>query len=160
MTSGWTAADLARTHLFRELTAAELSSVESVVSESRHGKGEVILVEDAPATFIYIIMDGCVSVQKRTEERSEVVAILEQYDHFGEIAMLDPGPASAAIVAEEDTWLLRIPHEKLRALMERDTALANKLLWPMATVMARRLRQTGKSLIFACSLVEKYRTLA
>lgn len=144
--------------LFQGLSAEEQRKVRSLGQEISFAKGDHILPEEKPATDLFIILEGCVSIQKSSEEGRELLALLEAGDHFGELAMADPsGPASAAAVAADEARVLVIPHDALRRFMDSDPVVATRLLWNLLGILARRLRSTDRGLVFARSLVEKYR---
>jgi CRP/FNR family cyclic AMP-dependent transcriptional regulator len=59
-------------------------------------------------------------------------------DFFGEIAILDPGPRAASVIAEDDTVCLRLGSEDFYAVVTKEPLLAERML----KVLARWLRDS------------------
>ena len=75
--------------------------------------GSSIVEESAPDNDLYFILAGTVSIRVFGRE----IAVRTAGQHFGEMALLDPGkPRSASVVADEETVTARIPSENVTRL--------------------------------------------
>jgi CRP-like cAMP-binding protein len=66
--------------------------------------------------------------------------------HFGEMALVDRGPRSASVLAEERSRLLLMPRQAFYDVLREEAPLGVKLLWSLAQVLAERLRKTTADL--------------
>lgn len=103
--------------------------------------GKAIFRQDDPGSSLYVIESGVVKVQRTSPEGKEVIlAILGPGDFFGELALLDGEPRSADAVAKEDTAVLVLERDDFIAFLDREPAVATKLL----AALSRRLRRTDQ----------------
>ena len=94
----------------------------------KHGKGEIIIREGTVADTFYIIRKGKVAITKKFEDGEEMVlAVQNDGEFFGEMALLDEGPRSASAVALESTVLLEITRGDFSILLKKAPLLKNAL---------------------------------
>jgi CRP/FNR family transcriptional regulator, cyclic AMP receptor protein len=93
---------------------------------------EVIFRQGDKAEELYVIRSGRVEI--RAGHR--VVAILDQGDFFGEMALIDPAPRSATAVAATDAQLIPISEKQFLDLVGETPSFALDLL----RILVRRLR--------------------
>jgi HD-GYP domain-containing protein (c-di-GMP phosphodiesterase class II) len=118
--------------------------VSRFASTKSHRKGEIIIREGMVADTFYIIQSGKVAITKRFEDGKEMVlAIHQDGDFFGEMALLDQGPRSASSVALEPTVLLEISRADFSILLRKAPLLA----YAMMRELSARLRGTGALMI-------------
>jgi HD-GYP domain-containing protein (c-di-GMP phosphodiesterase class II) len=114
------------------------------VATKKHGKGEIIIREDTVADTFYIIQKGKVAITKKFEDGNEMVlAVHQDGDFFGEMALLDQGPRSASAVALESSILLEISRLDFSILLKKAPLLA----YAMMRELSVRLRGTGTLMI-------------
>ena len=95
---------LSRVPLFASLKEAQLAKLTEKLRTRSYRAGEVIFHQDDPGTLLYIIKSGRVKITTASPEGEEIImAILNEGDSFGEIALLDGQPRSANTVAIEAT---------------------------------------------------------
>jgi len=109
--------------------------------------GEVLIQQGSAGDRIYIIRNGEAEVALASTSTREVVAVLGPDDICGDMAFLEKGKASAAVVtksaeleADEIMW------DDLRELFQAFPRLASRFYLSLAVVLARRLRETSKEL--------------
>jgi extracellular factor (EF) 3-hydroxypalmitic acid methyl ester biosynthesis protein len=102
----------------------------------------VILLEGHRSRSIYVLMSGCVAVEKECEGVGVVLDELRPGAVFGEVSYLAGMPASASVVARTpvDVFVL----EEIDELLASDTELAAGFYRSMASLLARRLRLTTR----------------
>ncbi|HVN77216.1 MAG TPA: cyclic nucleotide-binding domain-containing protein [Thermoanaerobaculaceae bacterium] len=75
---------------------------------ARFKAGEYIFRETEPGTEMFIIQEGKVEILRKTRGKERRVALLEEGDFFGEMAILEDLPRSASARAVDACALLRI----------------------------------------------------
>lgn len=120
--------------MFRGLPDHVLAEVAAIATELAIEPGEVLITEGRDESWMFVLVDGsAVGSFGGTE-----VATFGSGDTIGELAVLDPAPRSATVVATEPSLLLRIDHAALVDLLLDQPDLATGII----TVLTRRLRET------------------
>lgn len=78
---------------------------------------QVIFEEGDPAETAYMIRSGAVLIVKRSPGGDAVLVKLGPSQAFGELALIDGSPRSAAAIAAERTELIVIPAAKFHSKM-------------------------------------------
>lgn len=119
---------LARVPLFRELTGEQLGRLGRRARVVELPEDRVVLGPDDPGHALYVLMAG--EVQVVSPSRSEEVELsrLGPGESFGEMAVLNRAPRSAAVRTTAPTRALRLEREAFRAEVAEDPALALTLL--------------------------------
>ncbi len=111
------------------------------------GPGTAIVHEGVRPNAIFIAIRGAFSVGVESVAE-EPLARLGAGELIGEIAFLEGSPASATIVAEEESAVLAVDHRRLAERIRGDTAFAARLYRAFALVAERRLRDRVDRLSF------------
>lgn len=98
--------------------------------------------EGDPALSMFVLERGSVAVLKIWQRRELLLRRLGIGDCFGEMALLDLFPRSAAVRAEEDCSAIELTPAHLYRLFERDPAQFAMIQMNIAREMSRRLRIT------------------
>ncbi len=100
----------------------------------------LILEEGRPVDSLVFVLQGLVEVRlKALQDRS--VATLGPGELLGEMAFLEDQPASATVAAKENSLLLKVGFDAIRAHAESHPEFASRLFRAFATTAARRLRE-------------------
>ncbi|HOT36876.1 MAG TPA: cyclic nucleotide-binding domain-containing protein [Candidatus Latescibacteria bacterium] len=128
--------------LFSRLSRAEIEKVEAIAHIRTYSAGECIFEQGDPSVAMFVIMAGEVRIVIRTEESEEdrEVARLGTGEMFGETALLDGAPRTAAAIAATPAEIAAIARPDWIDLVERQPALGVRMLLPLARVMAARVR--------------------
>ncbi|WP_248928311.1 ABC transporter transmembrane domain-containing protein [Paenibacillus hamazuiensis] len=108
---------------FAGIPAEQLAPVSSLFVTERYDAGRTVIREQEAGDKFYIIVRGSVAVTKGTER----VAVLEDGDHFGEIALLRNIPRTAGITTIKPTVLLSLQREQLLELTGKYPAIRHAL---------------------------------
>ena len=119
--SGCTARELG--HLAEGTDLVEVPAEAAVVLQDDHGEG------------VFLILDGAAKVVRN----GRTVARLHAGSHFGELALLDPGPRTASVITTEPSRLAILDAPHFRAALRESPRLAERLL----ANLARRARNEG-----------------
>lgn len=102
---------------FGELPDELLSAVAASCIELAVVPGTVIIEEGSQSNEMYAVIDGEFTVTKRSGDKDVPLARLGKGDVFGEIALLDRAPRSAAVTASAASHLIRIPADAFEKLL-------------------------------------------
>src|SRR4029077_9400130 len=89
-----------------------------------YNPGESIVAEGSLGDALFLILSGDVAVHRGTQ----TFATLNAGEFFGEMSLVEPAPRSATVTSMSATFLFRLPHDSLRALMADEPEAANVLL--------------------------------
>ena len=104
-------------------------------------QGEIIIAEGHARKECYLILSGVLRVHLDSPDSTEI-SLLRAGESVGEISMLDAKPASAFVVADEDSRLLVLPEEIFWSLVNVSHDFAQKLLY----LLAKRMRDSNAAL--------------
>ncbi len=103
--------------------------------------GDVLVQEGKPATSIFLVLEGVLSVVAQAAGNREV-ARLRPGEIVGEMSFVDSRPPSATVQAVEESSVLAIPRRGLEARLSQDAAFAARFYRAMAVFLSDRLRST------------------
>ena len=97
-------------------------------------KGEIVFDENTRGGVLFLIVEGCIEISKRTKTGQELLlAMLNPKDFFGELEMLDGKPRSARATALEDSTLVTIAKSTFELMLSHSHAVALNLLRTLST---------------------------
>jgi CRP/FNR family cyclic AMP-dependent transcriptional regulator len=127
---------LSRVPLFSGCSQREVSAIAGATKEVRRREGSVLARTGEPGVGFFLLVDGTASVLVNGRKRNT----LKPGDFFGEISLLDGGPRSADVVANEDVTMLGLTAWVFRGILEQYPSIAQKML----VALAGRLRGATK----------------
>lgn len=105
--------------------------------QMRVRKGQVLLAVGLPATDVYVVLEGSVTVSLISAQgRETVLRAIGAGEMFGELAAIDGEPRSADVVAVENSTLLVIPGTVFTGLLGVEPVLS---LW-LARYLSHQVR--------------------
>jgi CRP-like cAMP-binding protein len=111
--------------------------------------GSYFFREQEPAQCMYVLESGRVTVVKQWQGREMQLRQLGPGDCFGEMALLDLFPRSAAVLAIEDCSAIELSPSDLLRLFEHDSEQFAMIQMNIGREMCRRLRTTDEMLFQA-----------
>jgi CRP-like cAMP-binding protein len=136
--------------VFSKLPKTILSRLAKKIQEERHPENAVIFAEGKWGDALYLVAKGEVMIRKTLDEQkgtSKVIAVLGPGEFFGEMALLEDAPRSAAAVAHSPLVLLRLPREEFNALLQKNPRVAMELFRGLVMTLSLRLRQTTREMV-------------
>ncbi len=115
--------------------------------------GEVLLTMGAPNAVMYMILAGKLSVHLEGGPQSDPVAFLAAGQTVGELSVLDERPASAHVVAAEETRVVAVDGKTFWSLVDASHDFAINLL----VLMAGRLRANNATVSNNIRLQREYK---
>ena len=138
------------------LTANDWVLVQAKASRRTFKLGDEIIRQGEFGNSIYIIRRGEASVELAGSGSRAIVASLGPDDICGEIAFLEQGKATAAVIAsEEEVEADEVEARELRAMFVAFPGLASRFYLSLAVILAQRLRVTSKELAREMSLRDR-----
>ena len=128
---------LGRVPLFAGVSRRELEFVASRVDEVSLKPGQTVITEGQPTEAFFILESGHVQVTRG----GKPVNRLGPGDFFGEIGMLDRGPATATVVTDGPVEAMVLSHTQFRDAIKANDNLALQVI----AAMAKRLRADGST---------------
>lgn len=98
---------------------------------------------------LYVLESGSAVAVKRWRDQELPLGRFTAGDCFGEISLLDLGPRSASVRAEEDCVVFEIGHQDLHRLFSYDTEQFALIQMNISREVCRRLRTAGDMLFRA-----------
>jgi CRP/FNR family transcriptional regulator, cyclic AMP receptor protein len=144
MTTAELAAKLRDKTLFREFTQQELDELLDLLDPVMAKAGDIVVHQDDRGDCMYIVVTGKCRVVHHKNGMDIDLAILNEGDFFGELALVDEGPRSADVIALEDVALLKITQAVVAAVAGVFPTAAFKLLIAIGRIMVERLRQANQ----------------
>jgi len=95
---------------------------------------------------MFVIKTGGVKILKKVKNQENTIAVLNPGEFFGEMALLDGLPRSAAVRAVADTEAYVINLDGYHRLRKEFPHTALKLMDIIIKVLSNRLRQANKNL--------------
>jgi CRP/FNR family cyclic AMP-dependent transcriptional regulator len=124
---------LSRIPLFSGLDQRRLQRVGMLADEVDVPAGKRLMRQGESGSEMMVIISGSVAVERDGQRLNTLGA----GDFFGEIALLDGGPRTATVTAEEPSRLLVVTHREFHSLLDEFPEVAGQVL----TALAHRIRR-------------------
>jgi CRP/FNR family cyclic AMP-dependent transcriptional regulator len=124
---------LGRVPLFSRCNRKELEFLATRTDEVSVEANHTLIKQGSPSDSFYVLLDGEASVEVDGKSRPA----LHAGDFFGEIGMLDRGPATATVVTVTPVRAMVMSHSQFRDAIKS----SDPLLSTVITAMAARLRR-------------------
>jgi len=106
---------LRRCPVFSELPEPTLAFLAEILRPQRFAPGETICAQGEPATEIFVIEHGTLSVRKRGVRES--IGSMQEGELFGEYGMFGRGVRLTTVVAETESVLLVLDYDHFRRFL-------------------------------------------
>jgi CRP/FNR family transcriptional regulator, cyclic AMP receptor protein len=124
---------LSKVPLFAHCSQRELEFLVTRTDEVDLPAGRTLIKQGRAADSFYLLLSGKATVQVDGRDRPA----LEPGSFFGEISMLDRGPATATVVTGGPSKLMVMSHAQFRDAIRANDQLLSKVM----AAMAERLRR-------------------
>ena len=117
----------------------DVQALENVgASAHAFGAGEKVFKQDDPATHLYVVRSGRIQIVTY----GTVLENVGPGGVFGEMALIDEAPRSAAAIAMEPTEVLELSRAQFLALVQETPEFALHIM----AILANRIRKMNTSL--------------
>ena len=129
--------------LFWDLSEKELGYISEKMIARHYESGKFIFLEDSEGEQCFFVVQGSVKVTRLSKDGREVIlAMLNEGEFFGEMALLDGESRSANVIALEVTDVLTLNREDFLVVLHDYPQIAIQLL----KEMAHRLRKSDRQI--------------
>ena len=142
--------ELKQIAVLQAMDSAALARLASALEEKDCADGQTVFAEGDPGDSMYFIVQGHIRIAKRAQAAGEVqktLAVLEAGDYFGEMALLDQKPRSAAAVASGGARILRLSKPAFDEMQRTSTSAALSVLFAMIRTSSERIRRLSSQLV-------------
>lgn len=138
---------------FQELTQPELELIVALGRVAVYPKDMTLFQEGDAGHGFYVVVDGTVRIAKRAPFSWDgTVAYIERGGCFGEMALVDDFPRSAAAIAHEECMVLFVEREAALDLFREAPVVGRKILWALCRSLSLRLREASDRIVALSSL--------
>src|SRR5205085_1404890 len=124
--------------IFSRIAPEGLAELARASLEDEYAPGETLCKEGEPGNEVFILLTGEVKILKHEPEGERFIGTEKAGGFIGEMAVLDPAPRSATLVAgDTGTRALRLNGDAFRDSLNRDPTIAASVL----RTLAQRLRR-------------------
>lgn len=138
---------LDKVDVFAGLTQQELLQLLESAEKCTFAAGETVVREGSTGAFLYVIIEGRVSVIKHSNRLSKEIAQLEAGQSFGEMSLADEGARSASVVAMTPCVMLRLSANECW----HHPVISAKIYRNIARIVSRRLRDMDEAYVLSRS---------
>jgi hypothetical protein len=89
---------------------------------------------------MYLVLEGELRARVMVDDKETTLSTMTAGDFFGEIALLDRGPRSADVIANQDSQLLKISAAAFEKVLHEAPALAASFLYGLSKSIGARVR--------------------
>jgi small-conductance mechanosensitive channel len=118
---------LSAVDIFAPLSAEETATLAGASASHVFAPGETVIRAGDEGSSMFVVHSGRVSVQISDNGKARTVAVLNEGDFFGEMALFTGEPRAANVVALEETEVLEIGHQAMKHLFETNPDLVDSL---------------------------------
>ena len=128
-------------YLFRDLETEVIERIAALGVTRELNAKQVLFLKDDPGDAMYVVLSGKIRISASAPSGKEIVlAVMERFEVFGEIALLDGKPRTADALAMELTELFMIHRRDFLNFLEQEPRFAIHLL----ELVCGRLRQSNQ----------------
>ncbi len=108
--------------------------------------GEALVAEDTDASDLFLVWDGNLDITQRTRSGERKLAEIGPGAIFGEVSLLDPGPATANVVTEQGCAVLRLSRIRFDALRRAHPEVATILVEEVVRALRAKFAEASARL--------------
>ncbi|MDM8556529.1 cyclic nucleotide-binding domain-containing protein [Desulfococcaceae bacterium HSG7] len=135
--------------LFKNLKRWQIKKVVLLGKIMCAGKGDALIRQGDPGSSMFLLLEGRVSIEIGEQSDDVAKRIIDHFNPgavFGEIALVNPGPRTADIIATEDVSYLEFDWDGIERIFRIFPPIAARLYRNLALILGQRVRETTKKL--------------
>lgn len=132
--------------LFAGFGQSEFDAIEPLLRRARYEKGSVIFREGDSGDELLIVTHGTASAYLQLPQMNVRLASFAPGTMFGELALLDEGPRSATVIADEELVCYALSKANFAVLAAKAPAVAIRLVAAIGRELSGRLRGANRTI--------------
>jgi signal transduction histidine kinase len=154
-----TADVLKRFDLFAGLPGEALEAIAPLAQEKHLSDGTLLFAEGEPATHLFLILDGKVSLERRVQlgrtgtPRRAAIEVAGPWLTVGWSSMVRPFVYTSSGVCQGPTTVLAIAGEELRGWMIHNPAVGYEIITRIASIIRHRMESSTATLTYFLSVI-------
>jgi anti-anti-sigma regulatory factor len=132
--------------LLRDFTADQIERLRNWLEPVAWSAGDVIFGHGDPGSSLYLVTRGRASVHLRHDDGSIRLVTFAAGAVFGELALLDRGPRSATVTADEDLSGFGLSEASFSIVCREQPDIAIKLLSSLGRELSVRIRYANMTI--------------
>jgi CRP-like cAMP-binding protein len=135
---------LKASHLFRDATSDDLAALSAIAARKEYLQGDLVFTEGDEADAMFIVEMGTVDIIAKGKE--QIFATFGTGQAFGEAAYFARGKRPGSARTREVSRILRLPFDRLDALLAARPALATRCYRNACGFLAKHLHALAAEL--------------
>jgi hypothetical protein len=135
---------LRRIKMFAEMDEPQLEKFVAFMETLQVKAFEPIVTVGDHSDAMYLVMQGELRARKLIDGRETTLATIGVGEFFGEISLLDHGPRSADVIANQPSVLLKISADSVERLVKESPEVAAPFLYMLSRFVVARVRSLTK----------------
>jgi CRP-like cAMP-binding protein len=132
---------LAKVPIFRGLKQRQIVGLAGSMVPRQYAAGETIVTQGKEGIGLFVLVSGAAEVVRTGVDGSTVTLnVFGPTDFFGELALLDGGPHTAAVIAKEDTECLVLVHWEFMGKLKSDPEMVTTIMQEVVQRFHRALQ--------------------
>jgi signal transduction histidine kinase len=150
---------LKHSDIFHELSDDELAQITPFCLEATYREGEIVLAEDAPADWLFIVEQGKLTLEKKIQlgrrgtVRTATVGVVGPGKSAGWSALTPPHVYTSAAVCLEPALIIKLDCQALRRFLNDHPSAGYKVMRAIAGLARARYKSATDTLAYFVSLV-------
>jgi Cyclic nucleotide-binding domain len=135
---------LRRIKLFAEMDESQLEGFVKYMDVLQFKQFATVVTAGDYSDAMYLVLEGELRARNLVGSRETTLATLGVGEFFGEISLLDHGPRSADVIANQPSVLLKISAPAVERIVRESPALAAPFLYALSRSVVGRFRALTK----------------
>jgi CRP-like cAMP-binding protein len=116
--------------------------------------GSYAMTDGKDSDCLFLVCDGKLVSEIENEREGVPLGTLKAGDLFGEVNLLDPGPATSSVLATQDSTLLSLSHEAFLKLDKQHPEMTGNILRMLSDTLVERCRVADRLLFSKYEYIE------
>lgn len=108
--------------------------------------GETLVEDGTRISSLFLVWDGELCCRIENGDQQVEIGRIGPGQYVGEVSLLDPGPATATVIAESPTTVYELSREDFDRLGQANPVIRSKLIRAMVAQLIERLRSSDQLL--------------
>jgi CRP/FNR family cyclic AMP-dependent transcriptional regulator len=142
--------ELSEVALFEDLSREQLQQIAQLSNEKAIGRGDILFRESDPARYLYILLEGEISLQVQLTSRNQQITvgvIDKDMQGFGWSGVIPPHFFTATAQAMRDSRIIEIDGQALLVVLQEDPLVGFYIMQNIARLISGRLRNCRTALL-------------